>query len=186
MHVGRIAAWFLLVIVSVGVADAATIKEVAACRAIAQRSKMVACFKALKRKPAKTEEAAPTDAEGAAPTKKDETGPAKTEGATPTNAEGAASSKRDERAPATRETAPPNVVPPSSSDELITTSRSILRRLPPTDRCVWIAMPSPGCLSPVSLLRIQHWRPRLAARHCLQTPSCRLWSAIPVFFPSCG
>jgi hypothetical protein len=168
MHIQRIGiafvAWYILAIVSVGFADAATIKEVARCRAIAKRSEMVACFKALKEgRPAKTEGAVPADPEGAASTKKDETAPAKAENAAPANAEGAAPTKKDETAPAKAEdaapanaddaaptkkdetaptkTAPststavttpakpppgdkatPNVVPPSTSDEPLTTS----------------------------------------------------------------
>jgi hypothetical protein len=126
MHVQRIGkafvAWYIFAIFSVGVADAATIEEVAHCRAIVQRSKMVACFNALKRRPAKTEDAAPAKPEGAASTKKDETAPAKTGGAASTNAEGAASSKKEDVAPAKGDSAPPNDIPPSASDEPVTTS----------------------------------------------------------------
>jgi hypothetical protein len=127
MHIQRIGrtfvVWYMLAIVSVGVADASTIEEVARCRAIAKRSEMVQCFKALKEgKAAKTEDAAPASAQGAVSTRKDETAPAKTGGAASTNAEGAASSKRQDIAPGKEGSAPPNVLPPSASGEPVATS----------------------------------------------------------------
>jgi hypothetical protein len=172
MHVRLIGvafvAWYLMATVSVGVADAATIKEVVHCRAIVHRSKMIACFKALKRRPAKAEDAAPTDAEGAAPAKKDETGSATTEGAAPTDTEGAAWSRRDDKPPATAETAPPNVVPPSSSDELITTS-SIDSPKAPSDRPLCVDRDALAGMLVAGLLTSD---PALAvARGCQALPS---------------
>ena len=90
-------------IARVGVADAATIEQVAKCRAIAQRSMMVACFNALKRRSTKTEVRAPAYSEDATSLKKDETAPASTEDAVAAKAEGATLTKKDETAPANTE-----------------------------------------------------------------------------------
>jgi hypothetical protein len=149
----------MLAIVSVGVADASTIEEVARCRAIAKRSEMVACFKALKEgKPAKTEDAAPASAQGAVSTKKDETAPAKTGGAASTNAEGAASSKREDIAPGKGGSAPPNAVPRSAPDEPETTS-SINRQRAASDRPLCVDRDAlAGMLVAGLLTSDQRWR----------------------------
>jgi hypothetical protein len=132
-------------IARVGVADAATIEQVAKCRAIAQRSMMVACFNALKRRSTKTEVRAPAYSEDATSLKKDETAPANTEdeaaakaeGATTkkdqtalastddaaaTKTEGATSSNREHVAPVKRDATLSSVGPPSADDEPLTTS----------------------------------------------------------------
>jgi hypothetical protein len=163
MHIQRIGrtfvVWYMLAIVSVGVADASTIEEVARCRAIAKRSEMVACFKALKEgKPAKTEDAAPASAQGAVSTKKDETAPAKTGGAASTNAEGAASSKREDIAPGKGGSAPPNAVPRSAPDEPETTS-SINRQRAASDRPLCVDRDAlAGMLVAGLLTSDQRWR----------------------------
>jgi hypothetical protein len=116
-------AWCIVFgIVRVGVSDAATIEQVAKCRAIAQRSVMVACFNALKHRSAKTEVRAPANSEDATSLKKDETAPASTEDAAATKAEGATSSNREQVAPVKRDATLPSVVPPSADDEPLTTS----------------------------------------------------------------
>jgi hypothetical protein len=137
MHRRRIAtgfvAWHILAIVCVGVAHAATIQEVAHCRAIAQRSKMVACFKALKHRPAKTEDAAHAATEAAKSTKKDERESAETESTGSTNAEGTASSTGERLAPEMGGPVPSKVVPPLASDAPVSTS-SINRPNAASDR----------------------------------------------------
>ena len=93
-------AWCVLATMSIGIADAATKEEVARCRAIKQRAERVACFKALKQR-----------------------GAAKTEGAAPANAEGTSSTKGEDKAPAKAEDAATlNAVPRSTSDDPATTS----------------------------------------------------------------
>ena len=82
IHVGcfgiAFVAWYILAIVSIGIADAATKEEVARCRAIEQRAERVDCFKALKQPAkAKTEGTVPTNAEGTSSTKKEDGAPAK-------------------------------------------------------------------------------------------------------------
>jgi hypothetical protein len=137
MHLRRVAtgfvAWHILATACVGVAHAATIQEVAHCRAIAQRSKMVACFKALKHKPARTEDAAPAAPEGAKSTKKDEPGSAETGSTGSTNEQGAAPSTGERLAPEMEGTVPSKVVPPPAPDASISTS-SINRPNAASDR----------------------------------------------------
>src|ERR1700722_4181199 len=94
-------AWCIVfAIVRVGVSDAATIEQVAKCRSIAQRSKMVACFNALKHRSAKTEVGAPANSEAATPLKKEEAAPASPEDAAAAKGGGARALKNDETAPA--------------------------------------------------------------------------------------
>ena len=113
-------AGFMLAIVSPTIASAATLEEVAHCRAIPQLAERLNCFKALKPGPrAKTEGATPAKkqdagssemkdtararAKRAAPAKTDEAPPAKTEQAAP---ERATPAKTDEAAPAKTDEAP--------------------------------------------------------------------------------
>jgi hypothetical protein len=157
MHIQRIetafVAWYILAIVSVGVADASTVEEVAHCRAIAKRSEMVACFKALKEgRAANTIDAAPAKAEGAAPT----------------DAEGAASSKREDIAPGKGGSAPPNAVPRSAPDEPETTS-SIIRQRAASDRPLCVDRDALAGMFVAGLLTSD---PALAAtRGCQTLPS---------------
>jgi hypothetical protein len=91
-------AGFTLAIVSPTIGSAATIEEVAHCRAIPQLAERLNCFKSLKPGPrAKTQDAAPAKKQGAgsskvkdaarakqaAPAKSEQTAPAKTEQAGP-------------------------------------------------------------------------------------------------------
>jgi hypothetical protein len=154
MHIQRIetafVAWCILAIVSVGVADASTVEEVARCRAITKRSEMVACFKALKEgRPANTKDAAPASAEGAAST----------------NAEGAASSKREDIAPGKGGSAPPNAVPRSAPDEPETTS-SIIRQRAASDRPLCVDRDALAGMFVAGLLTSD---PARAATHGCQT-----------------
>jgi hypothetical protein len=114
-------AWFMLAIVSPTIASAATIEEVAHCRAIPQLAERQNCFKSLKPGPrAKTEDAAPAKkqdagsskvkdagrakAKQAAPAKTDQAAPAKTEQAVPAKTDEPASTTTDEATPAKTET----------------------------------------------------------------------------------
>ena len=113
-------AGFTLAIVSPTIASAATIEEVAHCRAIPQLAERLNCFKSLKPGPrAKTEDAAPAKkrdagsskvkdaarakAKQAAPAKTEQAAPAKTEQAAPAKTEQAAPAKTEQPAPAKTE-----------------------------------------------------------------------------------
>ena len=117
-------AGFTLAIVSPTIASAATIEEVAHCRAIPQLAERLNCFKSLKPGPrAKTEDAAPAKkrdagsskvkdaarakAKQAAPAKTEQPAPAKTEQAAPAKTEQAAPAKTEQAAPAKTEQAAP-------------------------------------------------------------------------------
>ena len=113
-------AGFTLAIVSPTIASAATIEEVAHCRAIPQLAERLNCFKSLKPGPrAKTEDAAPAKnrdagsskvkdaarakAEQAAPAKTKQPAPAETEQAAPAKTEQPAPAKTEQPAPAKTE-----------------------------------------------------------------------------------
>jgi len=115
---------FMLPILSSTIASAATIEEVAHCRAVPQLAERLSCFKALKPSPrAKTEDAAPAKkqdagsskvkdaarakAKRAAPAKTEQAAPAKTKQAVPAKTDEAAPANRDEAAPANRDEAAP-------------------------------------------------------------------------------
>ena len=117
-------AGFTLAIVSPTIASAATIEEVAHCRAIPQLAERLNCFKSLKPGPrAKTEDAAPAKkrdagsskvkdaarakAKQAAPAKTEQPAPAKTEQPAPAKTEQAAPAKTEQAAPAKTEQAAP-------------------------------------------------------------------------------
>jgi len=109
-------AGFTLAIVSPTIGSAATIEEVAHCRAIPQLAERLNCFKSLKPGPrAKTRDAAPAKVQNAGPSKmKDAAGvkmkpaaPAKTEQAAPAKIEQAAPAKTEQAAPAKTEQAAP-------------------------------------------------------------------------------
>jgi hypothetical protein len=117
-------AGFVLTIVSPTIASAATLEEVAHCRAIPQLGERLNCFKALKPGPrAKTEGATPAKkqdagssemkdtaragAKRAAPAKADETTPAETEQAAPAKTDEAPPAKTEQATPAKTEQATP-------------------------------------------------------------------------------
>jgi hypothetical protein len=126
-------AGFMLAIVSPTIASAATIEEVAHCRAIPQLAERQNCFKSLKPgQRAKTEDAAPAKkqdagssnvkdagrakAKQAAPAKTERAAPAKTEQAAPAKTEQAAPAKTEQAAPAKAEqTAPAKTDEPAST-----------------------------------------------------------------------
>ena len=130
-------AGFMLAIVSPTIASAATLEEVAHCRAIPQLAERLNCFKALKPGPrAKTEGATPAKkqdagssemkdtararAKRAAPAKTDEAPPAKTEQAAPAKAGEATPAKTEQAAPAKTDEAPPaktEQAAPAKADE---------------------------------------------------------------------
>jgi len=118
----------MLAIVSPTIASAATIEEVAHCRAIPQLAERLNCFKSLKPGPrpktkdaalAKKQDAAPANgsskmknaarakAKQAAPARTDEAAPAKAEQAAPAKVEEAAPAKTEQAAPAKAEQAVP-------------------------------------------------------------------------------
>jgi len=111
-------AGLTLAIVSPTIASAATIEEVAHCRAIPQLAERLNCFKSLKPGPkAKTKDAAPAKKQDAGLSKVKDAGsranakqavpaktPAKTEQAAPAKTDVAALAKTDEAAPAKTET----------------------------------------------------------------------------------
>jgi len=106
----------MLAIVSPTIAAAATIEEVAHCRAVQQLAERLNCFKSLKPGPrAKTPDAAPAKVQDAGPSKmKDAAGvkmkpaaPAKTEQAAPAKTEQAAPAKTVQAEPAKTEQAAP-------------------------------------------------------------------------------
>ena len=141
-------AGFMLAIVGPTIASAATIEEVAHCRAIPQLAERLHCFKYLKPGPRpKTEDAAPANgsskmknaarkarqaapartdeapakAEQAVPAKVEEEAPAKTEQVAPAKTEQAVRAKVEEAAPAKTEQAAPakmEQVAPSNTDEV--------------------------------------------------------------------
>ena len=115
-------AGFMLAIVSPTIASAATIEEVAHCRAIPQLAERLNCFKSLKPGPraktrrrrtseearrrtvqnerrctGKAKQAAPAKTEQAAPAKTEQAAPAKTEQAAPAKTEQAVPAKRSKR-----------------------------------------------------------------------------------------
>ena len=123
---------FMLPILSSTIASAATIEEVAHCRAVPQLAERLSCFKSLKPGPrakpedakpgkkrdagsskvkdaarAKAKHAAPAKSEQAAPAKSEQAAPAKSEQAAPAKSDEAASANRDEAAPAKSEQAAP-------------------------------------------------------------------------------
>jgi hypothetical protein len=108
-------AGFTLAILNPTIAAAATIEEVAHCRAIPQLAERLNCFKSLKPGPrAKTEDAARAKAKQAAPAKTEQAAPAKTEEAASAKKQNAGSSKVKNAARAkTKQAAPANtqVVP---------------------------------------------------------------------------
>ena len=111
-------AGFMLAIVSPTIASAATIEEVAHCRAIPQLAERLSCFKSLKPGPrAKIEDAAPAKKQDAGWSKVKDAGsranakqavtaktPAKREQAAPVTTDEAAPAKTDQTAPAKTET----------------------------------------------------------------------------------
>ena len=114
-------AGFMLAVVSPTIASAATIEEVARCRAIPQLAERLSCFKSLKPGPRpKTEDVAPgkkqqagsskvknaerPKARQAAPAKAEQPAPAKTEQAAPAKTDEAAPAKTEQAAPAKTET----------------------------------------------------------------------------------
>jgi hypothetical protein len=116
-------AGFMLAVVSPTIASAATIEEVARCRAIPQLAERLSCFKSLKPGPRpKTEDVAPgkkqdagsskvKDAErpkARAPAKMEQAAPAKTEQAAPAKTEQAVPAKAEQPAPAKTEQAAPS------------------------------------------------------------------------------
>jgi hypothetical protein len=116
-------AGFMLAIVSPTIASAATIEEVAHCRAVPQLAERLRCFKSLKPGPrAKTEDAAPekkrhagsSKVKDAARAKAKQAAPAKSEQAAP---ERAAPAKTDEAASAKSEQAAPERAAPAKTDE---------------------------------------------------------------------
>jgi hypothetical protein len=104
-----VAAGYMLAIANTTIAAAATIEEVAHCRAIPQLAQRLSCFKSLTPGPkAKTEDAAPAKKRDAASSKVKDTGsranakqavpaktPAKTEQAAPAKTDEAASAKTE-------------------------------------------------------------------------------------------
>jgi hypothetical protein len=117
-------AGFMLAVVSPTIASAATIEEVAHCRAIPQLAERLNCFKSLKPGPRpKTEDVAPgkkqqagsskvknaerPKARQAAPAKAEQPAPAKTEQAAPVKMEQAAPAKMEQVAPVKMEQAAP-------------------------------------------------------------------------------
>jgi hypothetical protein len=117
-------AGFMLAIVSPTMASAASIEEVAHCRAIPQLAERLKCFKSLKPGArAKTDDAAPVTkqdagsskakdaarakAKQAAPAKTEQAAPAKTERAAPAKSEQPARAKTEQAAPANRDDAAP-------------------------------------------------------------------------------
>jgi hypothetical protein len=101
-------AWFMLAIVSPTIASAATIEEVAHCRAIPQLAERQNCFKSLKPGPrAKTEDAAPAKKQDAGSSKVKDAGRAKAKQAAPAKTDQAAPAKREQAAPAKPEQAAP-------------------------------------------------------------------------------
>jgi hypothetical protein len=115
---------FMLAVVSPTIASAATIEEVAHCRAIPQLAERLNCFKSLKPGPRpKTEDVAPgkkqqagsskvknaerPKARQAAPAKAEQPAPAKTEQAAPVKMEQEAPAKTEQAAPAKAEQAAP-------------------------------------------------------------------------------
>ena len=131
-------AGFILAIASPTIPSAATIEEVAHCRAIPQLAERLNCFKSLKPGPrAKTRDAAPAkvqnagpskmkDAAGvkmkpAAPAKTEQAAPAKTVQAEPAKTEQAAPAKIEQAAPAKTEQAAPaktEQAAPASTEEI--------------------------------------------------------------------
>jgi hypothetical protein len=103
-------AGLMLAILSPTIASAATIEEVAHCRAITQLAERLNCFKSLKPGPrSKPEAAAPAKAKQAAPAKTEQAAPAKTESATSAKKQDAGSSKVKNAARAkTKQAAPAN------------------------------------------------------------------------------
>jgi hypothetical protein len=133
---------FMLPILSSTIASAATIEDVAHCRAVPQLAERLSCFKSLKPGPraktedaapgkkrdagsskvkdaarAKAKQAAPAKSEQAAPTNRDGAAPAKTEQAAPAKTDEAASANRDEAAPAMTEQAAPEQAPPAKTEQ---------------------------------------------------------------------
>jgi len=104
-------AGLMLAIVSPTTACAATIEEVAHCRAIPQLGERLNCFKSLKPGPgAKTEKTAPA--------KKQDAGSSKTKDAARAKAKPAAPAKTEQPAPAkTDEAAPAKTQQPAKTDE---------------------------------------------------------------------
>jgi hypothetical protein len=108
-------AGFMLATLSPTIAPAATVEEVAHCRAFPQLAERLNCFKSLKPGPrAKTENAAPAKAKQAAPAKTEQAAPAKAEGAasakkqdaSPSKAKNAARAKTKQAAPAKTQAVP--------------------------------------------------------------------------------
>jgi hypothetical protein len=125
-------AGFMLAVVSPTIASAATIEEVAHCRAIPQLAERLNCFKSLKPGPRpktedvapgkkqqagsskvknaerpKARQAAPAKAEQPAPAKTEQAAPVKMEQAVPAKTEQAAPVKMEQEAPAKTEQAAP-------------------------------------------------------------------------------
>jgi hypothetical protein len=136
---------FMLPILSSTIASAATIEEVAHCRAVPQLAERLSCFKSLKPGPrakpedaepgkkrdagsskvkdaarAKGKHAAPAKSEQAAPAKSEQAAPANRDGAAPAKTEQAAPAKTDEAASANRDEAAPaksEQAAPANTDE---------------------------------------------------------------------
>ena len=101
---------FMLPIVSSTIASAATIEEVAHCRAVPQLAGRLNCFKSLKPGPRpKTEDAAPVKKQDAAPTNRS----SKMKNAARAKAKQAAPAKTDEAAAAKTEQAAPTKTEPA-------------------------------------------------------------------------
>ena len=94
-------AGFMLPILSSTIASAATIEEVAHCRAVPQLAERLSCFKSLKPGPrAKTEDAAPEKKRYARSSKVKDAARAKAKQAAPAKSEQAAPAKSEQAAPA--------------------------------------------------------------------------------------
>ena len=177
-HVGPtgviVVAGFMLAIVSPTIAAAATIEEVAHCRAVQQLAERLNCFKSLKPGPrAKTPDAAPAKVQDAGPSKMKEAAgvkmkpaapaitkravPAKTEQAAPAKTEQAAPAKTEQAAPAKTEQAAPaktEQAAPTSTEEVAPAKLEKTTKLKPDEALSSPAPDDPATTSSIDRLSV--------------------------------
>ena len=141
-------AEFMLAVVSPTIAPAATLEEVARCRAIPQLAERLSCFKSLKPDPRPKTEDAPEKKQDAGSSKVKDAARAKARQAPPAKAEQAAPTKTEQATPSNTKT----TTQLNASEALIPQRRmimqsprqSIVSDLHLVNPYVWIAKPSPG------------------------------------------
>ena len=185
-HVGPtgviVVAGFMLAIVSPTIAAAATIEEVAHCRAVQQLAERLNCFKSLKPGPrAKTPDAAPAKVQDAgpskmkeaagvkmkpaapaitkraAPAKTEQAAPAKTKQAAPAKTEQAAPAKTEQAAPAKTEQAAPaktEQAAPTSTEEVAPAKLEKTTKLKPDEALSSPAPDDPATTSSIDRLSV--------------------------------